>query len=109
MNLDRREYAHGTYLEVAMPWSLYRGGAALCPDGKVRKLARIAESADTWFSVPAAVKAYGKTVAGYVTVETVAGFETVTDDDPAIVKFIPYQYRRNAFVFDRKESDHDAI
>ena len=40
-----------------------------------------------------------RTVAGYITVETVQGFTTETDDDPATVKFVPYTYRKNGHLF----------
>lgn len=93
-------YADGTYLQQRSPWGWYDGGAALCPDGKVRRLKRIAESADTFFSVPASVTVRGKTVAGYVTIETRDGYSTPTDDDPSVVKFVPYEYRKNGDVFD---------
>jgi hypothetical protein len=93
--MDTRHYANGTFLTVGMPWSTYVSGAALCSDGKVRKLKRIAATADTFFSVPASVVVNGRTVAGYVTVETLAGYSTETADDPAVVKFVSYTYRKN--------------
>lgn len=95
MNTDTREYADGTRLDVTMPWSLFTGGRALCSDGKVRALARIASTADTFFSIPAAVKVSGRTVSGYVTVETREGLSTPTENDPAVVKFVAYTYGRN--------------
>lgn len=95
-NKSRWEYANGTYLDIGMPWSVYVGGAALCTDGKVRKLARIAETADTFFSVPASVRVNGKYVSGYVTTETVEGYSTPSDSDPVVVKFVTYQNRKNA-------------
>lgn len=100
MAISRTDYADGTYIERSYPWGLNVSGAALCPDGKVRKLARIAETADTFFSIPASVRANGKTVAGYITVETKEGLSTATDSDPAIVKFVPYAYRKNCNAFD---------
>lgn len=66
---EKREYAMGTYLEVLYPFGQYIGGKAMCSDGKVRKLIRISETADTFFSVPAAVKVGTKKVSGYVTVD----------------------------------------
>ena len=92
--IDR--YADGTYLDYRMPWGVYAGGAALCSDGVVRRLKRIAETADTFFSVPASVTVKGRTVAGYVTVETRDGFSTVTPADPALVRFVAYRYGKNA-------------
>lgn len=99
MTRDVRSYAEGTCLVTRMPWATYLGGRALCPDGKVRALKRIALCADTFFSVPAAVSYKGKTVAGFVTVTTREGYDTPTDDDPAIVKFVPYTYRKNGGLF----------
>lgn len=99
MNAEHTLYAHGTSLSRVYPWGLFRGGRAMCSDGKVRALKRIAETADTFFSVPAAVAVNGRTVSGYVTVETAAGFSTATDDDPAVVKFVAHTYGKN----------HDAL
>jgi hypothetical protein len=94
-------YADGTRVEVTMPFSLYRKARALCPDGRVRSTVRIAATADTFFSVPAAVQVNHKTVAGFITFQTRAGWETPTDNDPAVVKFFPYKYRKNAHAFDK--------
>jgi hypothetical protein len=93
--MEKRDYADGTFLIVSYPWGVYHGGRALCSDGQARQLKRIAETADTFFSVPASVRVKGKTVAGYVTVETRKGNSTATDADPAVVKFIAYTYRKN--------------
>ena len=87
------QYAQDTELTYAQRWGLSCHGRALCPDGKVRAFR--GGTADTFFSIPARVSARGTTVAGYVTVETVDGYSTPTDDDPAIVRFIPYRYRKN--------------
>lgn len=62
----------------------------LCPDGK-RRVATLSAAPDTFFSIPARVKAYGKTVAGYVT-----GCET---DGKKDLEFRPYLYRKNHGVF----------
>jgi hypothetical protein len=96
MNLRKHEYADGTYL-LARPdgWGGWVGGAAMCDDGKVRILKRIASQPDTMFSIPAAVSAYGTTVTGFVTHETREGYSTPTESDPLIVRFIAYTYRRN--------------
>lgn len=83
-NIQTNEYKHSTYLVQSYPWGLYIGGAALCSDNVVRKLKRIAQTADTYFSVPASVTVKGKTVVGYITV----------DDD--VVEFRAYQNRKNA-------------
>lgn len=96
MPTETRTYADGTSLVQSFPWGLFRGGRAMCSDGKVRALHRIAETADTFYSVPAAVKVRGRTVSGFVTIETRDGFSTPTDDDPAVVKFRAYAYGANA-------------
>ncbi len=93
--MTKREYARGTYLVSSYPWGLYVGGRALCSDGKVRTLKRISETADTFFSVPASVTVGGRTVAGYVTTETISGMSVETADDPIVVRFVAYSYRRN--------------
>ncbi len=86
-------HAKGTSLEFSQPWGFTCKGKALCPNGTLRSFR--GGTADTFFSIPARVSAKGTTVSGYVTVETVEGYTTPTNDDPAIVKFIPYQYRKN--------------
>lgn len=95
------QYANGTFLELERgPFACgFTSGRALCPDGVVRAVRFYDGIADTFFSVPCRVQAHGKTVAGYVTVETVDGYSTPTDDDPAVVRFVPYTYRRNHGVF----------
>ena len=95
MTTERREYGDGTYLVQSFPWGFYSGGQALCSDGKLRRLKRIASTADTFFSVPASVNVGKRTVSGYVTVECRSGSSVETDDDPAVVKFIAYSYGRN--------------
>jgi hypothetical protein len=97
----RTTYADGTFLTSTQPWGLFMGGAALCPDGKVRRLKRIAGTADTFFSVPAAVEVRGRTVTGYVTVQTREGLSTPTEDDPPIVKFFPVKNRKNSDAFEQ--------
>lgn len=94
-NIETREYGHGTSLTQSFPWGLYVGGKALCSDGKVRTLKRISETADTFFSVPAAVTVKGRTVAGYVTVESIDGF---TSTGEPVVKFVAVKYRRNHYL-----------
>ena len=93
-------YAYGTRLDTAGPWQLYSGGRALCSDGVIRPLAYVAHSADTWFSVPAAVRVSGRYVAGYVSTGTLDGSDVyVNDDDPRVVKFHRFDYGPN----------HDAL
>ena len=90
---------NGTEWTRQYPWGLNVFARAECPDGIVRRVARIAATANTFFSTRAAVKAYGKTVAGYLTIETVSGLSTATDADPAIVRFVPFLYCKNHNVF----------
>ena len=60
-----------TGLVTSQPWGIYRraGSRVLCSDGKIRSLAYLAQTADTFFSVPAAIRVKGKYVTGYVTTE----------------------------------------
>lgn len=85
----RRQYDQDTYLEIQMPWSTYTGGAALCSDGVVRRLKRIATTADTFFSIPATVYVAGHSVTGYVTVTE--SFESTN----RVVTFHSYTYGKN--------------
>lgn len=68
-----------TKLTTVQPWGVFvaRGSRVLCADGKIRALSRLAQTADTFFSVPAAIKFnIGKqrvTVSGYVTTEETKG------------------------------------
>lgn len=103
MSREVRQFADGTSLTVDYPWGLNVAGRAMCADGKVRALARIATTADTFYSVPAAVRVKGRTVAGYVTVETRAGMSTATDSDPAVLKFVAYTYRKNHALLPAKQ------
>ena len=92
------QYARDTYLTPEPgPFSCgMSSGAALCADGVVRPLRfRNGGIADTFFSIPCSVSVKGKTVSGYATVETVDGYSTATEDDPAIVRFVAYSYGRN--------------
>lgn len=60
-----------TNLSLVGPWQIphRRGSRVLCSDGKIRSLSYIANSADTFFSIPAGIKVNGKYVTGYVTGE----------------------------------------
>lgn len=93
--ISRRHYARDTYIDSVNPFGLYVGGAAMCSDGVVRTLKRIAQTPDTFFSTPAAVTVAGKTVSGFVQVESEQGWTNVTDTDPATVKFVAYTYGTN--------------
>lgn len=95
MSGEHTLYAYGTALSIMYPWGFYHGGRAMCSDGKVRTLKRISETADTFFSVRAAVVVDNKTVSGYVTLETADGYSTATDDDPTVVKFVANTYGKN--------------
>lgn len=55
-----------TWLETTGPWDIPYRARVLCADGRYR-IAYTAQSADTWFSLPARVKVKGKTITGYVT------------------------------------------
>jgi len=92
------EGAQGTFLERGSEgWGLgWSHGRALCSDGKVRAVSfPRGGHADTFFSVPATVKVKGKTVTGFIMVSSRDGFDTATDDDPAVVKFTAYKYGKN--------------
>jgi hypothetical protein len=90
-----RFYGNGTSLTTMGPWSIFVGGRAVCPDGKVRALAWIAQCADSYWTVPAAVKVKGKKVTGFVT------FKGFCDD--YTVEFVPNKGGKNAGVFDTQE------
>lgn len=90
------QYVNGTYIETRMPWGLIVKARALCSDGVIRTCKRVASTADTFFSVPASVTVKGRTVSGYITVESMEGWSTDIINDPKCVKFVAYQYRKNA-------------
>ena len=71
-----REYGNGTSITQTFPFGVFIKARMLCADGVVRTTRYIASTADTYFSVPCSVKVKGKTVSGYLTVETRDGFET---------------------------------
>lgn len=72
-NEQTREFGAGTALTQRFPWGLYIGGRALCSDGRVRRLARIAITADSFFSIPASVRVSGRTVSGFVSFGEIPG------------------------------------
>jgi hypothetical protein len=59
-----------TFVKQSFPWGLFlrSGHRLVCSDGKVRA-AELAQTADTFFSVPAAVRVGGVWVSGYYTGE----------------------------------------
>lgn len=59
-----------TYVSQSSPWGLYtrNGHRLLCGDGVIRA-AELAQTADSFFSVPASIRIKGKTVSGYMTGE----------------------------------------
>jgi hypothetical protein len=90
-------YSEGTYLERNPSFGGgFAKGRALCSDGQVRAV-RFPRGghADTHFSVPATVSVKGKTVSGFVSVSSRDGFDTATDDDPAVVRFTSFIYGKN--------------
>ena len=88
-NMSRRNYASGTFIDTDI-FGRHVRARVMCPDGKVRNVARIAAEADTFFSVPAAVRIARKYVRGYVTVGTPSGSDVPMPDDPATVYFRAY-------------------
>lgn len=90
--IETRKFAEGTSTLQEMPWGVYRGGKALCSDGRVRRLSRIAPTADTVYSVPAAVQIGHKraSVAGFVTVACPSGLSTETAHDRAVATFVAH-------------------
>jgi hypothetical protein len=76
-----------TVLQQTFPWGLYKcaGSRVLCSDGKVRALAYLANTSDTFFSIPAAVRIKGKYISGYV-----------TGEDASLP---PYKVERRAWAF----------
>jgi hypothetical protein len=85
--IETREGARGTSVTQSFPWGFYVRARVLCTDGRVRATSRIAETADTFFSVPASVRVKGKAVSGYVTPR----------DEPfgTVYVFVAHSYGRN--------------
>ena len=108
--MSTTEYALGTSLTYrgAEAYLGYEKGMALCEDEIVR-LVRFTNGgqADTFFSVPGFVRVKGRYVPGFVSITTVAGFDTVTDDDPAVIRFTAYRYAKNADLIER--SNHVPV
>lgn len=83
-----------TYIEpeeVCYPsGAMLRKGKAICPDGKIRTF--IAGIPDTLSTIPARMKANGKTITGYVSISQ----DGITEGE---LVFTPYLYRKNAKAF----------
>lgn len=62
-------------------FNVARGTRLLCPDGKIRAPHSIAQTADTFFSIPATVRIHGKVVSGYATVEKQGWISGVKESD----------------------------
>lgn len=90
---------------VRYPFGLYASGVssvyALCPDGTVRRAEITAETADTFYSVPARVRVTRDgtrySVSGYI---TTAGFDARPElgESAESVRFRPYTYARHSAV-----------
>jgi len=66
---------HGnTGLTVTYPWGTFvrKGSKALCADGKIRSLANLSTTANTFFSIPAAIRIGKAYITGYVSTEDVS-------------------------------------
>lgn len=57
---------NGTGLTHGGFWSTLTGGRAICPDGRVRAFRPVGQP-DTFWTQPARVQAFGRTVSGYLT------------------------------------------
>lgn len=91
--MKSHEYDNGSISVYRGPWHvLHKVLNCPCPDGKAR-VAVITGEADTFFSVPARVKAKGKTVTGFVT--TTAEYNGEAEG----LKFVPNKYGKNYSVF----------
>lgn len=96
MAISKYDYAAGTSITHSYPWGLYVTARVLCPDGKVRQVNKIAQTADTFFSVPAQVKAKGKSVSGYITTKEL-------DSGGSVVLFHPVDTAKNAdYIFPKR-------
>ena len=85
-----------TWLQTVGPWGIPEKARVLCADG-VYRIARTAQTANTFFSLPARVQVRGKTVSGFITTEDNPhiAYRTVQGAPALGYLFIPYQYRRN--------------
>ena len=69
MNITKHAFGK-THLSRSYPWGLHprNGHRLLCADGVIRS-AELAQTADTFFSIPASVRINGKRVSGYASTE----------------------------------------
>ena len=65
----RMKHKFGTWVEIEGPWDICIKARVLCSDGKLRITKRLSVKPDSFFSVSAAIKVSGKTVAGFMTAE----------------------------------------
>jgi hypothetical protein len=68
-----------TFFSQTYPWGFFRrtGHRLLCADGVIRA-AELAQTADTFFSIPASIRIRGKRVSGYATTDEVDGVRVHT-------------------------------
>lgn len=88
--MNMQKHHHGkTFITRSYPWGLHprNGHRLLCSDGIIRA-AELAETADTFFSVPASVRVNGRRVSGYMTVR--AKDDLSTEDTWATYVFQHY-------------------
>lgn len=90
-----RQYAHGTSVTQSFPWGGFVSARALCPDGAVRTV-NVAETADTFFSVPASVQFRGTRVSGFITIDESTPDPTRDTRTHAVVRFVANVSGRNA-------------
>jgi hypothetical protein len=85
-----------TWIETTPPWDAPVRARVLCPDG-VYRIARTAQSADTYFSLPARVTVKGKTVSGFITSENNELVASRAADGTLAIGyyFVPVLYGKN--------------
>jgi hypothetical protein len=83
------------------PWGTYVAARLLCSDGKVRSVSRIADTADTFYSVPATVKVAGRSVSGYMSFH-----HDMDDPEGCIAIFVAYTYGKNGHLLPRWPSTY---
>lgn len=88
-----------TGLVTSQPWGLFRraGSRVLCSDGRIRALAYLAQTPDSFFSTPAAIRVRGKYITGYVTTDQTSPEST------------GYRVRRVAHTFRQHDGQADGI